>query len=289
MTTTFSSRPALCIIITLLAVHLAHAQMPAYTIYASDGKPRNFEKMANAARGAQVVLFGEHHDDPIAHWLQLRLAKSLSEHKKLVIAAEMLETDNQQAVDRYLTGEYTAKQLDSAARLWPNFKTDYKPIVDFAKEKKLRVIASNVPRRYASQVYKGGFEALSALPDQEKSYMPPMPIAYDPNLPGYVRMMKEMGGHGGDNLPKAQALKDATMAWSILRSLPQDGVLLHLNGTYHSDNHEGIGWYLRRENPRLKITTIATVSQDNVESLEAVHRGLADYIIVTPSDMTRTH
>ncbi len=276
-------------LLACFAISVATAQMPAYVIYSADGEVRSFEKMAASALESQVVLFGEHHDDPIVHWLQLRLAKALSEQKKLTIAAEMLETDNQAAVDMYLEGKYSARQLDSAARLWPNFKTDYRPIVDFAKSKQIRVMASNVPRRYASMVYKGGFEALSALPDQEKAFMPPLPIDYDPNLPGYVRMMREMGGHGGDNLPKAQALKDATMAWSILKALPANGVLLHLNGTYHSDNYEGIGWYLKRKNPQLRIVTIATVSQADIGKLEEQNRNLADYIIATPSDMTRTH
>ncbi len=264
------------------------AQMPAYAIFSADGKPRNFDKLVASSKASEVVLFGEHHDDPVVHWLQLRLTKALSE-QSLVIAAEMLETDNQQAVNLYLEGKYSAKQLDSAARLWPNFKTDYKPIVDFAKSKKIPVVASNVPRRYASMVYKGGFESLNTLPANEKVFMPPMPIAYDPKLPGYVKMMEEMGGHGGDNLPRAQALKDATMAWSILKSLPQNGVVLHLNGTYHSDNYEGIGWYLKRDRPNLKILTIATVSQDDIGKLETQHRNLADFIVVTPSDMTRTH
>src|SRR5690606_17581712 len=140
------------------------------------GKTSSFFEVAGESAKAQVVLFGEHHDDPIIHWLQLRLAKSISQHKNLVLAAEMFETDNQKALDRYMTGEYSAKQLDSAARLWPNFKTDYKPIVDFAKSKRLKVIASNVPRRYASQVYRGGFEALDKLPDEEKAFMPALPI-----------------------------------------------------------------------------------------------------------------
>ncbi len=287
MTKSISCRIALCLFAILMSKSLL-AQMPAYAIYSADGKPRHFDKLEASAKAAEVVLFGEHHDDPIVHWLQLRLAKRLS-GQNLVIAAEMLETDNQSALDLYLEGKYSAKQLDSAARLWPNYKTDYKPIVDFARSKKIPVIASNVPRRYASMVYKGGFEALSALPENEKAFMPPLPIAYDATLPGYVRMVKEMGGHGGDNLPKAQALKDATMAWSILKALRPNGIVLHLNGTYHSDNYEGIGWYLKREKPSLKILTIATVSQDEIGKLESQNRNLADYIIVTPADMTRTH
>lgn len=120
----------------------------------------------------------------------------------------MIETDNQQALNQYLKGEITQKGLDTLARLWNNHKTDYKPLVDFAKNNRTPFIATNVPRRYASMVFREGFEALNSLPSNEKKWIAPLPIPYDSTLPGYVKMIEMMGGHGGENLPKAQALKD---------------------------------------------------------------------------------
>ena len=205
------------------------------------------------------------------------------------MGAEMLESDNQLQLNQYLAGAITQEQLDSTARLWPNYKTDYKPLVDFAKANKIPFIATNVPRRYASKVYKGGFETLESLTIEEKKMMAPLPIAYDKSLPGYVKMVEEMGGHGGENLPKAQAIKDATMAWFISQNLLKDSVFLHYNGTYHSDNYDGIYWYLKRYNSNLKILTIATVSQAAIAKLEKGNHNKADFIIVTDEDITKTY
>ena len=47
--------------------------LQAYQLYNSRGKKVSFEKMATAANQSEWVLFGEFHDNPIAHWLQLEL------------------------------------------------------------------------------------------------------------------------------------------------------------------------------------------------------------------------
>jgi len=278
-----------CLAFLLIGVTGFPQDKSPYRIFSKHGKAVDYEKMVKAAAGNEVVLFGEHHDNSIIHLLELEFAKDLAAKKKLIMGAEMIETDNQPQLERYLRGEITQKQLDSTARLWSNYKTDYKPLVDFAKEKKLKFIATNVPRRYASMVYKNGFEALQNLPSEEQAMMPPLPIAYDKNLPGYVRMVEEMGGHGGDNLPKAQALKDATMAWSIIINMSIDAVFVHYNGTYHSDNFDGIYWYMKKERPNIKILTIATVSQHDISTLEKDNHNKADFIIVIDEDVTKTY
>lgn len=98
-----------------------------------------------------------------------------------------------------------------------------------------------------------------------------------------------MGGHGGENLPKAQALKDATMAHFMLRYYQPGSLLIHYNGAYHSDFYDGLNWYLKKQNPALKIVTISTVSQKDIHKLSAEHLGRADFIICVDEDMTNTY
>ena len=136
------------------------------------------------------------------------------------------------------------KSIGYGTRLRQLTFTVPKPLVDFAKENKLAFIATNIPRRYASLVSKKGFEALDNLTEEEKTWIAPLPILYDATLPGYVEMMKMMGDHTSPNMPKAQAIKDATMAYFIQKNLQPNSVFIHYNGTYHSDNFEGIYWYL---------------------------------------------
>lgn len=276
------------LLVVLSFTATAQKKLP-YIIYNTKGKKVSYEKMLNAIANKDIVLFGEFHNNAIAHWLQLEVTKDLSGKRDLVLGAEMFEQDNQEALDLYLAGSIKQKQLDSMARLWKNYPTDYAPLVNFAKENKIPFAASNVPRRYASMVAKGGFGVLDSLPAKEKAWIAPLPIAYDAELPGYKKMIEMMGGHGGENLPKAQAIKDATMAHFMLKYYKPGSLLIHYNGAYHSDFYDGLNWYLKRQNPSLKIATISTVSQKDIHKLSAEHLGRADFIICVDEDMTNTY
>ncbi|RUA16198.1 MAG: iron-regulated protein, partial [Flavobacteriia bacterium] len=253
------------------------------------GKKVSYEKMLKSLEKKDMVLFGELHNNPIAHWLQYELTSDLYTKRPLILGAEMVEADNQDELDAYLAGTIDYKALDSTARLWNNHKTDYAPLVDFAKDKKLVFVASNVPRRYASIVYKGGFEALDTLSVEEKSWIAPLPIAFDAELPGYQNILKMMGDHGSPTLVMAQAIKDATMAYFILKNYQEGSLFLHYNGAYHSNDYEGILWYLKKDRPDLKYGTISTVTQDDVHKLEDENKGIADFIICVDSNMTTTY
>lgn len=277
-------------IVHLLLVSLvgrAQEKSP-YQLFDKNGKKVTYKKLLKSAENTEVLLFGEHHDNSIVHWLQLEVTKDLAKRKQVILGAEMLEADNQKQVNQYLAGEINQKQLDSTARLWSNYKTDYKPLVDFAKDKKLTFIATNIPRRYASMVFKNDFQALDSLTEEEKLWIAPLPIPFDITLPGYKAMM-EMMEHAGEKMPKAQAIKDATMAYFIYKNLIKDGVFIHYNGTYHSDNFEGISWYLKKVNSAIKIVTIATVEQEDISKLEKENFSKADFILVIDTDVTKTY
>ena len=273
----------------LLSTLVFGQQKPAYILYNAKGKKIGYEKMIRILAEKDIILFGEFHNNPIAHWLQLEVTSSLKQSRELVMGAEMFEQDNQEALDMYLQGKIKARGLDSMARLWKNYPTDYAPLVNFAKENHIPFAASNVPRRYASMVSKAGFGALDTISAKEKTWIAPLPLAYDPELPGYKKMLEMMGGHGGENLPKAQAIKDATMAYFILQYYKTGSLFIHFNGSYHSDNYEGILWHLKNKKPELKYATITTVSQKDVNSLLAENLGRADFIICVADNMTTTY
>jgi len=279
-----------------LSVNLVSAaEMPAYRIFTKQGKPTHFDKMLKGVSSKQVILFGEYHDDAIIHWLQLKLTQELHSLKngKIILAAEMFEADMQQPLNRYIKGETDEDTFKKeVTSLWKNYPTDYKPLVEFAKTNKLSFVASNIPRYMARMVYKNGFEALDTLSADKKLLLPPLPIPYDAELPGYKAMLTMMGGHGGENLPKSQATKDATMAFWIVQALKGENAnhtLIHYNGTYHSDGYEGIGWYLKQYNSTLSVASISAVRQKDPSKLEKEHIGKADFIICVDEEMTRTH
>ncbi|MGO4911600.1 ChaN family lipoprotein [Leeuwenhoekiella sp. W20_SRS_FM14] len=263
---------------------------PAYQLFNAEGKKVTYRAMLDSLKNQKdIILFGEMHDNPIVHWLELEVTKDLAETKNLTLGAEMIETDNQTAVNAYLKDSLSIKEFTSSARLWVNHKTDYQPLLDFAKAKNLKFIATNIPRIYASRVYKQGFEVLDSLPPTEKQFIAPLPILFEPNLPRYKEILKMMGEHGSPQLVMAQAIKDATMAHFILKNLENDHVFIHYNGSYHSDYHEGILWYLKQQASHHKYVTITSVSQENLETLEDNYINQADFIIVIDADMTTTY
>jgi len=155
---------------------LAAQDLPAYKIFSGNGKKADYRNIIKKASDADVVFFGELHDNPLAHWLELEIARSLFalKGKDLNLAAEMFETDNQLLIDEYFAGLIRESSFESEVRKWNNYDTDYKPLLNFARDNGLKFVASNVPRRYASMVSSGGFEALEktdpeASPEARKS------------------------------------------------------------------------------------------------------------------------
>jgi uncharacterized iron-regulated protein len=280
---------ALIFLLTFYSTLIFAQQKPAYVLYNAEGKKVSYKKMITEISKKDIVMIGEFHNNPISHWMELEITKDCKENRNLVLGAEMFEQDNQQALDLYLQEKLSAKGLDSNARLWKNYPTDYAPLVNFAKENKIAFAATNIPRRYASLVSKGGFEALDTIPASAKAWIAPLPIAYDSTLPGYKNMITMMAGHGSSNMPKAQASKDATMAYFILKYFLPGSLFIHYNGSYHSENHDGIVWYLKQARPELNIVTVTTVSQKNIKKLLAENKGKADYIICVDEDMTNTY
>jgi uncharacterized iron-regulated protein len=324
---------------TLFALTMNAQDKPAYQIFEGKGEPVKYKQMMKELAGADFVFYGEEHNNAIAHWLELEITRDLFQEKgqELVLGAEMFETDNQILIDELFSGFMTDKKFAEDCRLWKNYPTDYKPLLMFAKEKKIPFVATNIPRRYASLVATKGLDVLDSLSAEAKAFLPPLPIVFDPEVPCYKNMLSMMnesaapaGGtkanpgaakmpsaaaampatampampamakspastgtamavHDGQNVVKAQAIKDATMAWFINKYYKPGKQFIHYNGSYHSDSHEGIIWYLKRLQPNAKIVVITTVLQDELKDLEKESKGKGDFVVVVQSRMTTTY
>ncbi len=284
----------LMLVAVFLTTSLFGQKKPAYQIFNDKDKTSNYEKMLKACAKADVVFFGESHNSPIAHWLQFELTKDLFELKEgnIILGAEMYESDGQLLLDEYFNGTITQQSFEKEMRLWPNHKTDYKPVLEFAKEKGLRMVATNIPRRYANLVYRKGLVALDSLSDEGKKYIAPLPVTVDLELKCYSDLLQMgMGGHGGssENFPHSQAVKDATMGYFIHKNMEKGKTFIHYNGSYHSDNFESILWYLNNYQTGLEIITITTVEQEETSELSEDNKGKANFTICVPETMTKTY
>jgi uncharacterized iron-regulated protein len=281
----------------LLTVLVNAQELKVYQIYNQKEKKVDFGKMISELSKYDVVLFGEHHNNAVNHWLQLETTKALYQKKngQITLGAEMFERHQQEALTSYLTNKTDDKTFQSSTNLWQNYKTDYKPLVDFAKDKKLPFIATNVTRKFASYVSKNGLASLDTIADTDKKYIAKLPFEIDYDAPGYPEMIKMMGDHAGlraKQFVAAQALKDVTMAESILLNQKSGNLFIHYNGDYHSKSYGGIYWFLKKANPNLKIAVIEVLeAQDDILSIsKAKDEGYVptEFIIVFPSASPKT-
>lgn len=258
-------------------------QQEDYTIIETEtGNQLSLAVLADKLTEAEVIFFGEEHNDSIAHVLQYQLYKSLLlKNSSLTLSLEMFERDVQLVMDEYLAGLITEKKLRQEGKIWNNYSA-YAPLVNLAKENRQQVIAANVPGRYANMVSRKGLASLDQLQRKARHLFAKItiPKAADPYL---LKFNKAMGAHAhsmGPSVFHAQLLRDATMAESILKAWRKDKKtkILHLTGRFHSDERLGTVAELKRMKPKLKIKTISCFANDgDLENKKA----LADFIILT--------
>ena len=277
--------------------------LPAYIIYNKKGNKVSYSSMVKELTQHEILLFGELHNDPIAHWLEKMVTQDIVDQKKdsVILGGEMWETDQQLLMDELLDGTIDKKTYLQYSINWPNFR-DYKPLVGIAIRNKLPFICTNIPRRYANIIYKKGEEYLDSISEQAQAYLPPMPVYYDLEQPAYASMLSlfdtdnndahkssnPMSNFKGTNLVKAQAIKDATMAHHILKHWKKGKFFIHYNGVYHSKNYQSIYFYLKHYKPEIDIVTISVCHQDNPLKLEDINN-TADFNIVVQGDMHTTY
>jgi uncharacterized iron-regulated protein len=265
------------------------------------GGRATMDQMLDALAKADVVFVGEQHDHARGHELELEILKGLhARSPKTLLSLEMFERDVQPVVDEYTGGFITETHFLQSSRPWPNYKTDYRPMVEFCKENRLPVVAANAPRRYVNIVSRKGQAGLDGLPKPSRAYLGRYP--YSMILPaGYDKMLNDLfgGAHNPagqavasnmpspENMKQAQGLWDVTMADSIARAVKvhRGWKVMQVNGAGHSDHHYGIVDRLRQVEPRLKVAVV-TIAPDSAypNADPAGYSGLADFVILTPPD-----
>lgn len=267
----------------------------AYRLFDAKGKVVDYDKMIQKVAASDVVFFGEIHNCVMSHWMELKVLEALAEkNKNIKVGMEMLEADNQLIIDEYMSGIISSDRFESECRLWDNYSTDYEPLVYFAKSHHLPLVATNVPRRYASVVKEKGLAYLDSLSAEAKQYLPKLPIHYvaNENAQSGFALMGMLGkGKGSDPelMSQAQAIKDATMGWFIAKNLGKGEQMIHFNGTYHSDAQNGIIPYLREYRPGTTVSVIRAVRQEDISKLDEDYLGQADFYICIPEDMNMSY
>ncbi len=268
-----------------------------FRVFDSRGLPATLPEVVAVCGKAEVVFWGEEHDDAVGHALQAQFFQQLianNKSRQVALSLEMFERDTQVVLDEYLAGLISEKQFLRDSRPWNNYELDYKPLVLLAKENRLPVVAANAPRRYVNLVARRGRAALEQLSPQAKTWLAPLP--FPPASVAYARkfgaLMGEMGSsaHGG-NIVDSQALWDATMADSLARFLKKNKrpLVLHLSGKFHSEGKLGTVEQLLHIAPRAKVCVVTVVSSPTFDTFDPkIHAEQGDFVILTDSKVKRS-
>jgi uncharacterized iron-regulated protein len=277
--------------IVALIVSLALAAQTAYVpqrVFDTRQKGfGDFESMLADLARADAVFVGEQHDDPNTHRLELAIVEGLARRGvAVVVAMEMFERDVQGSVDRYEAEGMSEEQFLKDSRPWPRYASDYRPIVEFAKAHHLPIVASNIPRRIASDVSKSGLAAIDRLgadrPLAARDMQCPTSGSY------YTRFGEAMGGHQGAtaNFYFAQCVKDETMGESVAETFRKTTgrvAIVHFDGAFHSDFGEGTADAARRRMPGRRIAVVSILPVADIDAAKPADDDLkrADYLLYT--------
>lgn len=238
---------------------------------AKSGAELSARQLAQKLSQYDVVFFGEYHDQGEIHQAELELLQAIHKVKgeKLALSMEMFEADNQTKLNDFLAGSLSEEDFLATSRPWPNYKTDYAPLVNFAKEKKMPVIAANVPRFLAAHVAKNN-ASTEGVEAQYQQWLPKH--TYAPEGAYKDKFYAQMSSPAAPmKMPPqrlaavyaAQCLKDDKMAESIaaFADAHQNMQILHINGCFHSDAHLGTAQKLEALRPELKVAVITPLER----------------------------
>ena len=298
---------SLCVLLFLVGCRSGIVSGPAPAtesryVESASGRDISFKEFADAAARADVVFFGEMHDNPATHRAELALLSALASRRaNVVVSLEMFERDVQTVVDAYVAGQISESAFVARSRPWARYNTDYRALVELARAHGWPVVAANVPRSLASAIGRAGIGMLDTL-----SAAPRATAARELSCPRdayYDRFAQTMTGHSAGSGPasaadaqaalavtnrfyEAQCVKDETMAEAIVaaRAKARPGALvIHFNGAFHSDMGMGTAARVRRRVPQAKIVVVSAVPVADVRAAAvAAHASKGDFIIFAP-------
>lgn len=271
---------------------------PAHRVYDTKSKKIvDFETMVARLSKADLVFLGEQHDDPRTHQLQAAVLEGVARRRSgpVVLALEMFERDVQGALDAYLAGQSSETDFLAASRPWPNYATDYRPMVEFAKASGWPVVAGNVPRRLASAVARRGLAAIDSLNATDRRFVAKaLDCPRDDYWTRFKATMGDMAGHGMTLTPEqveatvwrtyeAQCVKDETMGEAVAEShLAKQAMVIHANGAFHSDYRYGTADRAQRRAPQAKSMVVSFMPVTDLDTVDGKpHRKLGDYVVFT--------
>ena len=247
----------------------------------------NLDTLVSQLKESDVVFIGEFHGNQASHLLEMALmAKLYQQRPQQVLTLEMFNRDQQAILNRYLDGEIGEKYLINEAHTWPNYAGSYRPMIEFAKEHFIPVIAANASGDIVRCIGQNGQTYIDLLPAQEKRWIAERPFInnadYQQKFYDFLDEVRHVSEKRKQSSYSAQLARDNTMAESILKALQDtpEAQVIHLNGSFHSEEYLGTVAMLKQRRPDLNIAVISPVRVENPEDVKwsTEELALGDYV-----------
>lgn len=244
-------------------------QYDALLVQPESGTILTPEDLAQKLAETDVVVVGEYHGHHGSHLLQSRLQAALFRLRpEQILTMEQFNLDHQAELNRYLQGETGETEMIEDAEAWENYRASYRPLVEFARQQNLPVIAANAPADVVRCVGRKGPDYLDRISTALRQKLPDAPFM---DTPAYrEKFMAAIGAsHQADdtmsermeNTYKAQLLRDNTMATRILEARAEhpNHQVLHVTGTFHSEESLGTVALLKQRAPEVSVAVVSPV------------------------------
>ncbi|MDX2506103.1 MAG: ChaN family lipoprotein [Gammaproteobacteria bacterium] len=230
---------------------------------------------------ARVLLVGETHTRYDHHLVQLEVLKHLYLSKQRVaLGVEWFQQPFQKHLDDYIAGKITETEMLHRTEYFQRWGYDYRlyrPIIQYAREKQIPIIALNASQELISALGKGGFEQLPAELQSQ------LPDSYDFTDRDYVERLRDIFKlHPGKsrkfaNFLVTQLTWDESMATRTVDYLQQhpDLTMLVLAGSGHIRFGSGIPNRIKR---RLDSKQFSILVNDDSLSLSP---DMADFLVLS--------
>lgn len=198
-----------------------------YQLHAPSGEAISVNQLTPALQQADVILIGEWHTHAGIHRFQTDMLKQLSSASRpLALSMEQVTRDKQAILDSYLNGEIGEQYFMKQSNAWPNYESDYRPLVEFAKKADIPVIAANAPKNIVRCIGRQGIDYLDKLDSDERSFVADeVNTANSPYKEKFMASMHHGKPEQTEKQYAAQVTWDETMAESIVKYLDKHPVL----------------------------------------------------------------
>ncbi len=133
-----------------------------------------------------------------------------------------------------------------------------------------------------------GRDSLEKLSPEAKTRLAPLPFP-EPSTSYSDKFNALMGGHGSSNILSSQTLWDTTMADSIAKNLQKNSLIIHLNGSFHTESRLGTVEQLLKFKPKIRVLVVTMRYEDDFQNFnKEKDSGLGDFVILTDAKQPRS-